>query len=187
MLKAYTQGETSVVLQYCDNDYRENVRAKETSLSKFSAQARQIWSGAARSYSENKRQGVEAPLRYALHLLGNLDFVSRSQFYSTGEQRSVEAEAEAFATLVARYKSVLREKRFVVFESSGYGRNSKSFQFEFTKALQRHNIGFDFRILDSTKFLGRGEYYFLDGHLTPEGHRRVAIAVNAALNNWTDK
>ncbi|RYF29819.1 MAG: SGNH/GDSL hydrolase family protein [Comamonadaceae bacterium] len=173
-LVKHTKNEKIIILQYCDNDYRENLAALRTDNASFVSTVRSNWRMIEEHYRTGKEKGVIVPLFFAARSLKRLDFQSKSAFYAEAERRDIAGEAEAFARVVAQYKNVLTGKKLIVFESSAHGKNARGFKAAFDAALKTHAAGTDFTVLDSSSFLTHDDYYFLDDHPTKEGHRKIA-------------
>lgn len=179
-LKAYSRGERIVVIQYCDNDLRENQLALKLTPEEFRRQVKERWTAIVANYGQGKARGWSVPLldlgRRLLH--GRYQSIQASQSL---QRRNITIEAEAFARILSAFEALLRDKRIIVFESSGHGLNHPSFKDAFAAAIARFAPTLKVSVLDSASFLEASDYYFLDDHLNPAGHAHVADRVNAAL------
>jgi hypothetical protein len=181
VLRAFTKNEKAIVLQYCDNDYNENLAALRLSPADFHRGVETGWKAIAESYRDNKARGALFPLKTAARVLLRREFQTVGARQAQDDARDLDAEAAAFAAIVAANRDLLAGKRLVVFESSGHGRNSPRFQKAFDAALRQQAPGLDVLVLDSSRFLSPVHYFGLDEHLNSAGHREVAVQLAIAL------
>lgn len=173
-LKAYTGGEKVVVLQFCNNDADENKRAVESTREEFLGQVHSRWLHMQARYHENKARGPIAPVLDFAHAIYKGDYRSPARFEARSLARNLRWEADNFAKVVARYRSLLEGKKLIVFESSGFGFNHPGFKPAFEAALSQHAPGLDVAVLDSQALLSRSDYYRIDDHLNAQGHEHLA-------------
>jgi lysophospholipase L1-like esterase len=182
-LKAYTNNESIIVIQYCDNDVGENKDSINFSDEKFHARKTEGWKNMANSYFLGKKEGLLKPIREISVRLKNFDFISKNAFYESAINRDINSEAKNFANIISNYKPLLKNKKIFIFESSGFGNNHPGFKAAFEENLARINLELDITVLDSTSFLTRSDYYFLDDHLNAKGHHKIAHKLSALLSN----
>jgi hypothetical protein len=183
VLKVHGDGARYVVLQYCDNDAAENEASLVLSSIGMHAMIATEWTHLVASYHDGKAQGLRKPLTDLAVMVKDGNFATRVPWRRSVPGRNMDAEASAFARLIARYRPQLEERRLIVFESVNFGLNTPQFAVAFGRAL-RELSWLNFRILDSSALLERGDYYFLDDHLRPSGHAKLAAALAHKIAGW---
>jgi hypothetical protein len=172
-----------VVLQYCDNDYGENVASLNLDTKDFYADVEKFWRTYIVRYNEGKAMGYQRPLFDLAQKVRNLSFMWKANWRRAVDQRDMDKEASTFAQIVERYRSILEGKRLILFEGTPWGLNSPKFQAAFTKELNR--LGWlAYRIIDTSKLLDYSDNYFLDGHLKAIGHSKLAAAIALEIDRW---
>jgi hypothetical protein len=97
--------------------------------------------------------------------------------------RDLPAEAALFARILADYRPILAGRRLLILESSRWGINPQPFAKIFRTELAK--IGWlKYRILETSSLLAESDYYFLDDHLRPKGHSRLADAIAREIADW---
>ena len=180
-LKAYSNREKVVVVQYCNNDAAENLQSLRLSRDEFLQQVRDRWSLASAKYRARKARGLMAPLSDFSRAVLQGKFKSKAEFHALHMRRNMASEADAFAQNAAKYRSLLEGKKLIVFESSGHGFNHPEFKAQFEASLSRYLPGVDATVLDSHALLRRSDYYRIDDHLNPQGHAHVAALLQAEI------
>ena len=180
-LKAYTNGEKVIVMQYCENDEAENQSSIDLDSASFHATKTKWWKEYINKYFDSKKLGLSVPLGYfSRHLLAR-DFLSKSEVKSAIYKRDINKEAHNFATILARYPDLLYGKKLILFESNSGGMNSPQFKSAFEAAVKEKYPQLDLVVLDSSSFLDSSDYYFLDDHLNPQGHEKIARVLKPLL------
>jgi hypothetical protein len=129
--------------------------------------------------------GAAKPIQDFISLIKDRSFLSKWTWRKRMAGRYIASEALSFAQVVDRYRQLLEGKRVLVFEASGHGLNSTRFEAAFGSELRK--LGWlDFRMIDSAKLLNGGDYYFLDDHLNPRGHRKLADQIANVVQRWED-
>lgn len=183
VLAAHGAAAKYVILQYCDNDAAENEASRVLSSIGMHAMIATEWKHLVASYHEGKAAGFRKPLTDLAMMLKDGAYAARVPWRRDAPARNVEAEASVFARLIARYRPALEGRRLIVFESVNFGFNTPQFAAAFGRALRE--LGWlDARVIDSSAFLNTGDYYFLDDHLRPSGHAKLASAIAAEIANW---
>lgn len=171
-----------IVLQYCDNDFDENLPSLTLSEAVYQRTLRDRMRAVIANYDYSKHQGALGQtmltLGYAAReLIGARLFRLTS---SAPDETTLSREADAFARVLDQYRPWLAGKTVVVLESSGWGRNRKHFQTVFARRLQA--IGqVHWVVLDSSALLARSDYFWLDDHLNASGHRKLAARLAQVL------
>jgi lysophospholipase L1-like esterase len=184
VLRRYGDGAKYVILQYCNNDAGENIVSLQLNREDFRLAVERTWRGIVNDYNEGKAEGYKKPLKDLAIMLANRSFEPLSTWRSAGiNARNMEEEASAFAQLIARERELLRDKRLIVFEAADFGMMSPRLAQLFTAALAKIDW-LNFRVVDSTQVLTIDDYYFLDGHPRPQGHRKIAAALAQQIQQW---
>ena len=185
-MREYAQNAKYVILQYCDNDASENDAALRLSEQEFRSQIETGWKSFIASYHEGKALGLKKPIADLANKIINRAFISKSAWRDGFNERDMAREASLFPQIIDRYRDLLGGKRLIVFESAGWGFNSPKFEAAFTSELSRRDW-LTYKVLDSSKLLDSGNYYFLDDHLNPSGHRKLAVALAREIAAWEKK
>lgn len=172
-----------VVIQYCDNDHSENLAAVTLNAEAFRASVEAFWQGFIVRYDKVKALGYRAPLYDLAAKLRGWKFTLKNTWRRTVDHRDMEKEASTFAAILTRYRPALEGKRLIVFESSAWGLNSPRFQTAFSAELSKLTW-LRFKIIGGTHALEYSDHYFLDGHLKPVGHRKLAAAIAEHIATW---
>jgi lysophospholipase L1-like esterase len=183
VLARYGNGAKYVLIQYCDNDFGENLAALKLGKEEFRAQVEAVWRDHISVYNQGKSRGWRKPVHDLAVMLVNGSYSSLSAWRRSGEARGMEQEALAFAGIIARYRDALDGKRLIVFELAGHGHNSTRFASTFGAELRKIEW-LRFKIVSSTAIVGFSDYYFLDGHLNPTGHHKMAAALASEIAAW---
>ena len=181
-LKQYTNGEKVVVIQYCDNDFGENIQSLRFHQQEFLARVTVRWMLAAQLYAQQKQQGWRMALGDFARRVVKGDYPSKRAFVKMRlGRRNIGKEAEAFAAVLGRYRELLSDKTVVVFESSSYGFNHPGFKTAFEHAVHKHLPQQSLVVMDTATGLQRDDYYWLDDHLNARGHAHLASLLNSAI------
>jgi hypothetical protein len=172
-----------VVIQYCDNDFSENVASITLGNDDFKTDVRNFWQSYITRYEEVKAIGYRQALTDVAQKLVNLDFLSKAAWRREVEKRDMEREAAAFAEIIDRYRSALEGRRLIVLEASPWGLNSPRFAATFAAGLDKKSW-LKYRIMNTKEILDYADHYFLDGHLNPIGHSKLAAAIAAEIARW---
>jgi hypothetical protein len=173
-----------VVLQYCDNDAGENVASLTMSREEFSADVRRSWQAYIASYRAGKAEGIIKPIRDLSVMLMQFSFRWKwSSQRRLADARDVPKEASVLAKILDRYRPLLEGKRLIVFESNPWGAFSPKFRDSVGEELGKLTW-LQFRVLDAATALGPSDYYFLDDHLRPSGHSKLALLLSHEIRDW---
>ena len=172
-----------VVIQYCDNDFDENLPSLEMHESAYQERLRERMAEVIRNYNETKSRSTFGRAMLTLGYAAR-QLVAARLFRlpkHAPDESNLAREADAFVRLMREYSPLLTGKRVIVLESSGWGRNRHNFHGVFARRLQEVP-GVDWLVLDSTGILDRSDYFRLDDHLNAKGHGKVAAALADALS-----
>lgn len=184
-LEAYkAEGLTAdvIVMQYCDNDFDENIASLKMTESEYQNALRTRLATVIENYNYTKsRSGFQQwmmTLGYAARGLVDARLFHFTRF--APDERTLNQEADAFARLISEYHPLLAGKTVILIESSGWGRNRKGFKEIFSRRV--HDISnIDWVVLDSSALLNRTDYYRLDDHLNAKGHGEVAALLSETI------
>jgi len=184
VLNEYGKDAKYVAVQYCPNDFAENDESLRLSKEEFRSRAEQNWRSLVRSYHEGKELGLRKPLRDLAFMLRQHSYSSKSNWKRWAEERrKIEQEAVAFARILDRYRPLLEGKRLIIFEVAGSGINSPRFKPAFEVELGK--LGWlNYRVLNTSSLLDRHDYFFLDDHINPSGHAKLAEAIAREIRSW---
>lgn len=183
-LDDYGRGAKYVIVQYCDNDFRENQASLALSQEDFKSQVETQWRDLAATYHQGKSLGYRKPLHDLGVMLIRHSYTSKSTWRSLGiRERPMEQEAAAFAQIVVRYRPLLEGKRLIIFEAALWGANSPKFAVTFGSELNKISW-LSYKLLNTAHILNYQDYFFLDDHLKVIGHRKLAAALAQEINEW---
>jgi lysophospholipase L1-like esterase len=172
----------TIIIQYCDNDLGENLN--EFTEDDYIKLANEFRSNLAvfRQFMEKGNPYVNVfdttIARTKFAILEPFEAIKRILGLTNGYEllpfrSDFEPHRQALVKVLDEYKSYLRDKRIIVFYSNAHGNKFKNFP-----------SGKDSMISNLLYFqpqLDRSDYYVVDDHLNPNGHRRVAEALAQLL------
>lgn len=163
-----------VVLQYCDNDFRENV-AYATGGGKLDIKSKSEYQGLVRL---EKRKG-DSPIVPGLYVIRRA--TEKAWHWMTGPKADSSAarEADAFYFAIEANKELLRGRQLIILEVNGYNKNDDDFIERVRERFEDSEL--DPHFVRSSDFLTDDDYFRLDNHMRPSGHRKVADAVSALI------
>jgi hypothetical protein len=184
VLGEYGKDAKYVVVQYCDNDYGENLASLKLSREDFRSAVEREWRGRITTYHEGKSLGYRKPIQDFAVMIRNHSYTSKSAWRDQAKSgRPMEEEASAFAQVLARYRPVLEGKRVILFEAAMWGENSPKFAATFGSELSKIDW-LNYRVLNTADILSYKDYFFLDDHITARGHQKLAAAIAQELSRW---
>jgi hypothetical protein len=183
VLRRYDRDAPYVLIQYSHHDRIENAASLALGREQFRAQVEEQWMRRIVNYRAGKGRGYWKPAYDLIVMLGKGSFSSKASWRHSVMTRKLDGEAGAFAQIIARYRDALEGRRVIVFESSDSGRNSATFVAVFGRELDKV-AWLTYKLIDATKILDFEDYYFLDDHLRPLGHRKLAAAIAEELRVW---
>lgn len=163
-----------VVLQFCNNDFFENRRFVEEGDA-FHTATRQQYQAAIDDYRRSSRYW---PGRYAVTLLGRaLGLAGEPPGPDPDDPAAQQLQVETFLAVLQGSPVDLSRFRLVVFELNGH-----NLHHDFFAPLLRAAIAEPGRpawlrrmvVLDLASQLPPADWYTLDDHLRPAGHRLIA-------------
>jgi hypothetical protein len=159
-----------VVLQYCDNDYKENVAffRGEGELDVLSQKEYTQW-------TEINEQRLASFLNPGLTVFRRA--TDRfAKILPAGENGNAAVkEVDVFQFILEKKKNSLESKTIILFELNGHNKNDHSF---ITEVRERFaDSGLRVLFLQIGDFLNDEDYFNLDSHMRPSGHRKVASAI----------
>jgi hypothetical protein len=184
VLGEYGKDAKYVVVQYCDNDPEENEASISLGKEEFRSRAEQQWRERGTIYHRGKSMGYRKPIQDLATMIRSHSYTSKSSWRESAKLgRLMDREAYAFAQVVARYRQLLEGKRLIVFEAGMWGENSPKFKATF--GLELNKLGWlSYRLINTADVLDYGDYFFLDDHIKPVGHKKLAAAIAKELTDW---
>jgi len=156
-----------IVIQYCYNDKEENVRFKIPTSSEASEKFKTIQSrNSLNSFTARFNHFFRA---YKFSFLQPLKPIRKALM---GDAIAFGPHYEPLMKALKK-SSALKNKHFIIFYSNAYGRHFRNFPKGRDK--QMPNVYFVDLELDAK------DYYYLDGHLTSAGHKRIASKLAEVL------
>lgn len=166
----------TIIIQYCGNDLDENQRGQITGIDENRKKFKKITTGKQsvmgllgmirKTYGfvfsfpfRQAKAAMAKPARPAQATLASDDFLSHYQ---------------PLMAVLGKHPS-LKDKRVLIFYNNGHGQRFRSFPDGKDKQLP--NVEFVNINIDS------GEYYRLDDHMTPAGHKTTAQQLFKSLGN----
>ena len=186
-----------LIIQYCENDYDENLSASRsdgTLQTMDLAEYRKI-------STQHRKDILYFPGKHSLgmsFLLAERIRIELTYFFGKGgmiekNQPPVEnvpareqvTEAKAFVNILRSSTVDFSKTKIIVFEINAHNSNDG----KFITALKKEIIENDYPqymknmcILDLSGTLRADDYYILDDHMRPSGHRKIAEAIRAVLS-----
>ena len=159
-----------LIIQYCDNDYKENKSYKENNnhLNIMSAEEYQRH---VKEYQEEQRY---YPGKYLDNTLSAVRRMIKKR------ERLKENEAELYLNALVNAPVDLGKVQLITLEIGLYGQNDNDFITKLKKAIASQNYPTfveNMKILDCTGVLRPEHYYILDGHIDARGHSNIAEAL----------
>jgi hypothetical protein len=150
----------TIIIQYCNNDYSEN-----TGFGRM--KSREWFDRIAGQFQP--RQPVAAGSHRLSNIVTGYLHTLKAPFKVLADRlrrKDFTRHYKAFMAVIAQHREVLRGKRVIVFYSNSHGQKYRNFP----SGSDARFPNLHFVDLD----LDPGDYYVLDNHLTPAGHRKVA-------------
>jgi hypothetical protein len=174
-----TSAARAVVIQYCDNDLRENraLRPDGTLPILSENEYRRLVDRASAGYRDWLMPGFGVLERAVAKL-------ERMAFGSAETSGAENPHAQAFRNALAQSADLLRGRRVLVIELNGGGRSLPGFLDAARQSVA--DLGLDITFLDVAAVLRPEDFLPVDGHMQPSGHEKVAAALAAALADTPD-
>jgi hypothetical protein len=148
----------TVIIQYCNNDFHENT--------KFDTAAREQLG--AKLFGQFERPETRRAVGLSL-LVEGYGLALKAPFSALASKvrrKNFRRHYDALVTVIARHVEALRDKRVIVFYSNPHGERYRNYPAGRDSRFPNLN----FVDID----LGSSDYYRLDSHPTPTGHRKIA-------------
>lgn len=158
----------TVIIQYCNNDYRENTEFDSTSAEQLRKQRDRLF-GQHPQQADPGNKSISTLLRgYGLSLKAPF-----SELAARLRRKNFERHYKALTAVIARHRDILDNKRVIVFYSNPYGQRYRNYPAG--QDARFPNLFF----VDTG--LGVADHYRLDNHPNPAGHRKIAERLLEAL------
>jgi hypothetical protein len=151
----------TVILQYCNNDYGENIAFDGYSPEQRRARGDRLF-GQFSQETKTHTAGI-AMLAKGYLLALKAPF---SELAAHLRRKDFTRHYEALAAVIDRHHDILRGKRVIVFYSNPYGQRYRNFPHGGDPGL--------YGLYFADVGLDRADHYRLDGHPTPAAHRKIA-------------
>lgn len=149
----------TVIIQYCNNDYRENIDFD-------SALNRQLYEKITGQFKPDNPPPPDNRLRAIAH---GYWLTLKAPFKSLADKlrrKNFMRHYDPFMAVIDRHYELLRSKHVIVFYSNSHGQRYRNYPAG--KDERFSNIHFTDTGLDWS------DHYILDNHPTPAGHRKIA-------------
>jgi hypothetical protein len=178
-----------VIVQYSDNDERENFEFKDRN-NRLVPMSAENYAGLQRLVERNRTY------RPGKHFFRFILFLSNRLLNRAGAAHSAGAEAAAdaappsirqdddvtvFLHALAAAPDLPADVRFIVFEINGRSRNDGAFGKALGTQLATTTQRWPITVLDVAGGLGFDQFLPLDDHMSAQGHRTVSIRIASAL------
>jgi len=185
-LADYAPDAKYVIFQYCDNDIKQNTAFLKENPNIFNYNLRKGILHAVNSYKK------EITTKTYLTTIAKNFYDGKYQNKLSWKKkiitsRNIKDEAEKFARILKVHENILFGKRLIVFESASFGFNSHEFAYSFQREISALLPNLQIVVLDSTEFLASSDYFFIDDHLTSQGHTKIARAIYKQIVDWESK
>lgn len=177
-LKKFAPHAQIIILQYCDNDLRENEAFINNPI-QFKKEYKQRledfknWKTNYEQYSDkNYSQRLLLNKLYG-YLSSSWELMSLIPKAQPANNNMLEREAMVFAKTLGQFRNYLDDKIVLIFESNGFRALRKNFVSKFKKEIKQVGLK-NIYFLDSDKILKSSDYYFIDDHLSKSGHKKIA-------------
>ncbi|MGE0118617.1 MAG: SGNH/GDSL hydrolase family protein [Dongiaceae bacterium] len=169
-----TSAARVIVIQYCDNDLRENraLRPDGTLPILSEGEYRRLVDRASAGYRDWLMPGFGVLER----VVAKLEKMASGGAETSGAENP---HARAFRDAVAQSVDLLRGRTVLVVELNGGGRPLPGFLDAARQDVA--DLGLDMTFLDIAAVLRPEDFLPVDGHMRPSGHEKVAAALAAAL------
>ncbi len=169
-----TSAARVIVIQYCDNDLRENDTLQDGTLPILSeAEYRQRVERASAGYRDWLMPGFGVLERVAAKL--------EKMFGAEEGASAAKRHVAAFRKVVAGSADLLRGRRVFVVEMNGGGRPVPGFLDAARESIA--DLQLDIAFIDVAAALRPEDFLPVDGHMLPSGHEKVASTLAAAIAN----
>jgi len=148
----------TIVIQYCNNDYNENIKFDSTSQ-------KQLYDRIIGQF-EAKDSPRTGGLSYIMH---GYWLTLKAPFKSLADRlrrKNFKRHYDAFIAVVGKYQHLLRGKRVIVFYSNPYGQRYRNYPLG--RDVRFPNVYFTDAGLDWS------DHHKLDNHPNPAGHEKIA-------------
>lgn len=181
--KADTSNLKYLLIQYCDNDFKENRI--------FADKGNHLHISSVKTFNNNvktDRKGSPRHYYFGKFLRGFAPILWQSAFppqKMSEENRQKEAKKEVVKFLNVLNNSTidLSNIKIIVFEINGHNRNDSYFINALDKKINKQQANsLNISTLDLSPSLTLNDYFILDNHMKDSGHRIVANELLKILN-----
>lgn len=161
----YLDDVSTIIIQYCDNDYGENFFYKKNNLNNNSiSKFEEIFTNKLSIYEKFRKI-----IRYSIVIPLEVLFLKKNN------KIDWKVHEELFENILQNY-SFLKDKNIIVIYTNSFG---KKF-FNFPNALSKKIYNLTYINIDYEE----NDFYILDGHLNKKGHEKIASKLAAYLENF---
>lgn len=169
-----------VVLQYCDNDLRENLNFL-ADPAKF-GHSEEVQRHMAEIFRNRDRKGIRWSQLWKATVVRGLGWVAgswrllllpkREPGPEVVEPQDLPKEADAFARVLAHFRSYLEGRQVIVLEINNWGRVRPGFAAAFSAAAAANGLS-PIRFINASDVLSRRDFFDIDEHMTAAGHAKL--------------
>ena len=169
-----------VVIQYCDNDLRENLNFL-TDPARF-GHGEEVQRQMAEIFRQRDAKGIRWSQLWKATVVRGLGWVAgawrlmllpkREPGPEIVEPQDLPKEADAFARVLAHFRSYLDGRQVIVLETNNWGRVRPGFADAFAAAAAANGLR-GIRFVNSSDVLSRRDFFDIDEHMTREGHAKL--------------
>ena len=155
----------TIIIQYCYNDYGENVHYKKTTLDIAKKKYDLVKQGVKSSIWKKLRKSF----RYSIKIAGEVIFNKKKPL-------TFDHHNETFVEVLKQFPFI-KDKRIIVFYANGHEQEFTNFPSSKSKVFD--NLEYiDLNIEEDTS-----SFYLIDGHLNSTGHMKIAEKLSKLLQN----
>lgn len=162
----------TIIIQYCRNDFEENKKYFELG-GQLDIMPREKYESIAALDIENQQSFIQPGIGVLTRAVEKATQSVGSLFAS--EKRDEIDEVGAFKYALEKNRDLLEGKKIILLELNGHNRYDNLFISKAKPRLQ--DLGLDLHFIDASRFLSDQDYFTLDNHMRPDGHRKVAEAI----------
>jgi len=166
-----------LIIQYCDNDFGEN---------KFLAEKGELYIRSEQEFTAVAEKEIKRTHYYPLKHTAELLKIAATNWRRPPQSLpdTDNEEAKFFMEVLLRHQKLLQSKTVIVIELNGNNYNDAHFIKAVGELLNEpkfQTLRSSLVPLDVSQTLTYKDYYVLDDHMKPVGHRKVARLIEAEL------